>query len=177
MNKHAMGSGDWTGLKLWWRRWRFHLSVLCFIIPIGFTPSYLRDMALFSGDLGLGIHDLGYKQVGPWELRLAEFDDLPPRRDGSAGYVKSFAVSLCASCRDDIRAVYLRVGKPRSLRTAGAIGFGSAYNMQIGVLIAKDTPADAQLWLTVEAWDGSHHMTSFPLAEASPITIKWLERQ
>ncbi|AFK62095.1 hypothetical protein TKWG_08705 [Advenella kashmirensis WT001] len=170
----AIGSGSRSGFKVWWYRWRFHLSVLAILIPLCFVPRYIKDQALFSGDLGLGVHDLGTKKVGPWEVHMAEFDALPPRRDGTAGFVKTFSVSLCESCRSAVRAVYLRVGKPRSLRTAGAIGFGSVYNMQIGVLIPKDTAPDAQLWLTAEGWDGSWHSTSFPLAEASPVTMKWL---
>lgn len=162
------------GFKVWWHRWRFHLSVLAILIPLCFVPRYLKDQALFSGDLGLGVHDLGTRKVGPWEVHLAEFDALPPRRDGTAGFVKTFSVSLCEACRDSVRAVYMRVGKPRSLRTAGAIGFGNVYNQQIGVLIPRDTPKDAQLWLTAEGWDGSSHSTSFPLADASPATMAWL---
>lgn len=167
-------SGQITGFRVWWHRWRFHLSVLAILIPLCFVPRYIKDQALFSGDLGLGVHDLGVKKLGPWEVHMAEFNDLPPRRDGTAGFVKTFSVSLCESCRNEVRAVYLRIGKPRSLRTAGAIGFGSVYNMQIGVLIPRDTPPDAQLWLTAEGWDGSMHSTSFPLTEASAATMKWL---
>jgi len=39
------------------------------------------------------------------------------------------------------------------------------------------TRADAQVWITLEGWDGSLHQASVPLAKASPATVAWLEKQ
>jgi len=70
----------------------------------------------------------------------------------------------------------MRIGKPRSLRVAGAIFEGSPYRMGVEVPIPLSTPADAQLWITIEGWDGSVHQTTIPLAKASPKTIEWLAK-
>jgi hypothetical protein len=45
------------------------------------------------------------------------------------------------------------------------------------VAVPPRARADDQLWLTVEAWDGSVHQASLPLAEASPSLVAWLDRQ
>jgi hypothetical protein len=160
-----------------WKRWRFHLSALLLILPIAFMPQYFHRVALFSGDLGLGQRVIGEQTVGPWSVRLAEFEERPPELDGGAGYMKTFSLALCDGCESSIRAMYLRVGKPRSLRTAGAIFFGSPYRQTASVPIPDGTTPDAMLWLTAEGWDGSVHHASIPLATASPITAGWLRKR
>ncbi|NVZ66456.1 thiamine pyrophosphate-binding protein [Pseudomonas gingeri] len=159
-----------------WHKWRFHLNILLVLIPLGFMPRYFSDAALFRGDTGLGQH-VNELQVGPWSLQLAELWDEAPRRDGPAGYFKSFNASLCATCIDQVKATYLRVGKPRSLRAAGVIFFGTPYRMGAVVPIPENTGDDAELWVTLEGWDGAVHQASIPLSKASPLTIAWLKKQ
>lgn len=166
-----------TTLGRFWRKWRFHLNILLVIIPLAFMPKYFHQVALFRGDSGLGEREVGEVQVGPWSLRLAELFEEPPRLEGPAGYMKSFNAALCAACLDEVKATYLRIGKPRSLRAAGAIFFGSPYRMGASVPIPVRTKADAELWITMEGWDGSMHQASIPLAQASPATLTWLNRQ
>ncbi len=84
-------------------------------------PKYFADASLFRGDSGLGEREIGEIQVGPWSLRLAELRNEAPRLTGPAGYMKGFNIALCERCRDQVKAIYLRLGKPRSLRAAGAI--------------------------------------------------------
>ena len=43
--------------------------------------------------------------------------------------------------------------------------------------IPERTPADAEVWVTMEGWDGSMHQGSIPLSQASPATIAWLNKQ
>ncbi len=43
--------------------------------------------------------------------------------------------------------------------------------------IPERTPADAEIWVTMEGWDGSMHQGSIPLSQASPATIAWLNKQ
>ncbi|MCI0914590.1 MULTISPECIES: thiamine pyrophosphate-binding protein [Pseudomonas] len=163
--------------KQWWLKWRFHLNILLILIPLGFMPKYFADAKLFRGDAGLGVNQVSDIQVGPYTLDLAELRSEAPRADGPAGYFKSFNAALCKACIDDVKAVYLRVGKPRSLRAAGSIFFGAPYRMVTNLPIPERTKPDAQIWITVEGWDGSMHQASVPLSKASPATVAWLEKQ
>jgi hypothetical protein len=104
-----------------WHKWRFHINILLLLVPLGFMPKYFADASLFRGDSGLGERDVGTVQVGPWSLQLAELRNEGPRPDGPAGYMKSFNAALSDSSIDQVKAAYLRIGKPRSLRAAGVI--------------------------------------------------------
>ncbi len=164
-------------LKQWWLKWRFHLNILLILVPLGFMPKYFSDAKLFRGDAGLGANVISGIQAGPYTLDLAELRDEAPREDGPAGHFKSFSASLCKACMKDVKAVYLRIGKPRSLRAAGTLFFGAPYRMGTNLPIPPRTKPDAQIWITLEGWDGSIHQASVPLAQASPATVAWLEKQ
>lgn len=107
-------------LRAFWLKWRFHINILLLLVPLGFMPKYFADVALFRGDAGLGEREVGEVQVGPWSITLAELRNEAPRPD-PAGPMKSFNAALCATCGDQVKATYLRIGKPRSLRAAGVI--------------------------------------------------------
>lgn len=159
-----------------WRRWRFHLSALLLILPIIYVPKYFDNLALSRGLMGLGQRSAGDVQVGPWKLQFAEWKVEPPKSD-PAGMVKTFTMAQCEGCKDQIRAIYVRVGKPRSLRAAGSIFFGSPHRAFATVPIPPRTAPDAELWITAEGWDGSVHQAAWPLATASPATVEWLKKQ
>ena len=57
------------------------------------------------------------------------------------------------------------------------IFFGTAYRMNAVVPIPDRTQDDAELWITLEGWDGSVHQASLPLRQASPATLAWLDKQ
>ena len=78
---------------------------------------------------------------------------------------------------DQVKAAYLRIGKPRSLRAAGVIFFGTPYRMGATLPIPERTKADAELWITLEGWDGSMHQAAIPLSQASPATLAWLAQR
>lgn len=160
-----------------WYKWRFHINILLVLIPLGFMPKYFADVALFRGTSGLGERTVGEFPVGPWSITLAEFRAAPPELDGPAGYMKTFTGALCKECIGQVKATYLRIGKPRSLRTAGTIFFGPPYRMITSLPIPPRTQPDAELWISIEGWDGSLHQASIPLAQASPATVAWLNRQ
>ncbi|SDT13925.1 hypothetical protein SAMN05216271_3706 [Halopseudomonas sabulinigri] len=160
-----------------WQRWRFHLNILLVLIPLGFMPRYFQDAALFRGDTGLGQREAGVIEVGPWSLTLAELREDGPVSSGPAGYFKAFNAALCDTCIDEVKATYLRIGKPRSLRAAGALFFGSPYRMGASLPVPARAKADDQLWVTMEGWDGSMHQGSIPLAQASPATVAWLKQR
>jgi hypothetical protein len=164
-------------LSVFWHKWRFHLNVLLLLIPLGFMPKYFADEALMRGDSGLGEREVGEVRVGPWSLRLAELRNSAPMLEGPAGYMKGFNTALCEACIGQVKATYLRIGKPRSLRAAGVIFFGAPYRMGASLPIPEKTTADAELWITMEGWDGAMHQASIPLSQASPATIAWLNKQ
>jgi hypothetical protein len=163
-------------LRVFWHKWRFHLNILLLLIPLGFMPKYFADEALQRGDDGLGEREVGEVQVGPWSLRLAELRNEAPL-NSPAGHMKNFNAALCDACIDQVKATYLRIGKPRSLRAAGVIFFGTPYRMSAQLPVPDKTKPDAQLWITMEGWDGSMHQTSIPLNQASPATVAWLSKQ
>ncbi|MGB6104057.1 MAG: thiamine pyrophosphate-binding protein [Pusillimonas sp.] len=160
-----------------WKRWRFYLSAFLLILPLFFLPRYFDDLALSRGDMGLGQRELGELAVGPWSVRLAEWRVEPPRRDGAAGHMKTFTLAQCKDCIGQIKAAYLRVGKPRNLRTAGALFSGSPYRQMASVLIPDQAAPDADLWLTLEGWDGAMHQARLSLSDASPTTVQWLTQR
>ncbi|MBI3908356.1 MAG: thiamine pyrophosphate-binding protein [Pseudomonas fluorescens] len=164
-------------LSVFWHKWRFHLNVLLLLIPLGFMPKYFADEALMRGDSGLGEREVGEVRVGPWSLRLAELRNSAPMLEGPAGYMKGFNAALCEACIGQVKATYLRIGKPRSLRAAGVIFFGAPYRMGASLPVPEKTTADAELWITMEGWDGTMHQASIPLNQASPATIAWLNKQ
>ncbi len=158
-----------------WRRWRYHVSAALLVLPLAYLPRYFDDLALLRGDKGLGQREVGEQTVGPWSVRLAEWRVEAPRREGEAGYMKQFTLALCRECIGQVKAAYLHVGKPRSLRAAGALFSGSPYRQMTSVPIpTRATPA-SELWLTLEGWDGSVYQASWPLKQASPATAAWLQ--
>ena len=176
MSKTAAGRSTSTLSRLW-HKWRFHINVLLLLVPLVFMPKYFADASLFRGDSGLGERDIGTVQVGPWSLRLAEMRNEAPHPDGPAGYMKSFNAALCETCGEAVKAAYLRIGKPRSLRAAGVIFFGTPYRMGATLPVPLRTKDDAELWITLEGWDGSVHQASIPLRDASPATVAWLTQR
>ena len=91
--------------------------------------------------------------------------------------MKFFNAALCDTCAEQVKATYLRIGKPRSLRTAGVIFFGTPYRLGATVPVPLRTQENAELWVTLEGWDGSVHQASIPLKTASPATVAWLKQQ
>lgn len=158
-------------------RWRFHLSALLLVIPLALGPRFFREEALFFGDSGLGQRELGEKAIGPWHVSIAEYMATAPIDQGIAGQMKTFAIRWNPEDADHIKASYLKVGKPRSLRAAGVVLSGSPYRQMADVPIPDRAKPDDALWLTVEGWDGSVHQTAIPLGEASPATAAWLKQR
>lgn len=160
-----------------WQRWRFHLSALVLIVPIVFTPTWFHDRDFASGKKGLGEREIGEVSVGPWSVRLAELRVIEPDAEGRAGFAKSFTLALCPACVDGVKAAYLRVGKPRNIRTAGALFSGTPYRQTAEMRVPERTTADDELWLTLEGWDGTLHQATIPIRTASPVMAAWLEKR
>ncbi|MBW7900093.1 MAG: PepSY domain-containing protein [Rhodocyclaceae bacterium] len=163
-----------TGFAHCWKRWRFHLSALLLILPLVCLPEYLEDQKPASRQ-GLGKREIGQFQVGPWLVRMGEWRiEAPKFHDGE--YEKGFTLALCRDCTSQVKAAYLRVGKPRGdIRTSGTLFTGSPYRLFTSLRVPEDLSPDAELWLTLEGWDGSVHRLALPLADASPATVKWAQ--
>ncbi|WP_323716153.1 thiamine pyrophosphate-binding protein [Paracoccus aminovorans] len=165
-----------TRLGRWWQDWRFHLCALLILLPVGAFPSFYHLARLDTGEAGLGARAPSAVEVGPFALKLVEFDAYAPIDAGIAGKRKVFRLAQCAGCDHRIRAVHVRIGKPRSLRAAGAMFSGSPARQSADLAVPESARPDDGLWLTVEEWDGSVHKAEIPLAEVSPATADWLRR-
>lgn len=159
------------------KRWIFRISLILALLPLFYVVGYFDRIEMNRGAKGLGERIVGEYAVGPWSVRLAEWNLLPPVLDGQAGYMKTFSMALCAECTEQVKAAYIRVGKPRSLRAAGGIFFGSPYRQLAGLHVPERTAPDAEVWITLEGWDGSMHQIALPIAEASPTTAEWLSKR
>ncbi|HEX5738938.1 MAG TPA: thiamine pyrophosphate-binding protein [Hydrogenophaga sp.] len=179
MNPSSMQkpSSSSPSIRKWWYRWRYRLSALLLVIPVATFTHYFDRLALDGGARGLGEREVGEVVVGPWTVRLAEWQVQEPFRDGDAGYIKVFSMALCEDCLSQVKAAYVRVGKPRSLRAAGGLFFGTPYLQQASVRIPDKAGADTNLWITLEGWDGSVHQASIPLSQASPTTVAWMKKR
>ncbi|MBW7900702.1 MAG: PepSY domain-containing protein [Rhodocyclaceae bacterium] len=172
----ALAPPDKGAASGFWKRWRFHLSALLLVLPLAWLPHYLdehKPARLF----GLGQGKTGQYGVGPWPVKLGEWRNEAPRfHDGE--YEKAFTLALCQTCVPQVKAAYLRVGKPRGdIRTAGVLFSGSPYRMFTNLRVPENLPPDAELWLTLEGWDGAVHRQAIPLADASPATVKWAQER
>ena len=126
-------------LRHLWLRWRFHLSALLVLIPLGFMPQYFHEAKLDRGLRGLGEREIGNLQVGPWTARMAEWEVGEPEDEGRAGFVKAFTLAFCDSCYAQVKAAYLRIGEPRSLRAAGGL-FAGTPHQQFVTMPVKAAP-------------------------------------
>lgn len=160
------------GVAARWRRWRFHLSALLLVLPLAWLPHYLAENQP-AALTGLGQRVAGEVNVGPWRVTLAEWREEPPKHHDDE-YEKAFTLALCRDCIGQVKAAYLRIGKPRGdVRTSGVLLSGSPYRMFGNIHIPADLRPDADLWLTLEGWDGAVHRVAVPLAQASPKTAQW----
>ena len=146
-------------MREFWRRKKFHLSALVMLVPLPFLPEHLTDKpSPWVSEIHRQV------AVGPFSLKLSTLDKAPYR--GSAGErMKDYNIALQPGDMEVIRGVFLRVGKPRSLRTAGALAEGGAYNQHAHVMLPEQLAGSEDLWLTVEKWDGTVHQASVPLSE------------
>lgn len=116
-------------------------------------------------------------QVGPWSFRLAESNHNVPDLVAMDIPMKSYQVRFCEDCDAQIRAAYLKVNKPRSLRAAGIVLNGARWNRSVDIQLPANTTADSMLWLTVVGKDGEMHQAPVRLADVSPATVAWFKQR
>lgn len=164
-------------LGRWWQDWRFHLSALAIAVPIACFPAFYDIAMRGSGKGGLGARAPSVVQVGPFAIRIAEFNAAAPLAQGVAGDRKQFNIALCDGCDQHIRAVYLRIGKPRSVRAAGALFSGGPARMEADLQIPPSASVGDGLWLTIEEWNGAVHKGQIAIDAVSPATADWMRRK
>lgn len=146
-------------MRNFWRRGRFHLSALIMLVPLPFLPDYLAEKPPPR------VPEIHRRVVvGPFSLEMST-QDRPPYRGSAGERMKDYDIVLQPGDMEVIRGVFLRVGKPRSLRTAGALAEGGAYKQHAHVMLPDPLAGSEDLWLTVEKWDGTVHQAAIPLSE------------
>ncbi len=112
-------------------------------------------------------------QVGPWRFRLAEAEQRGPDLVAMDIPMKGYQVRFSEPGDLNIRAAYLRVNKPRSLRAPGIVFNGARWDRQVDIQLPANTTADSELWLTVVGKDGAVHQTAMRMGDVSPTTVAW----
>ncbi|CAO3383149.1 hypothetical protein [Azospirillum argentinense] len=146
-------------MRHYWRRGKFHLSALVMLVPLPFLPDYFSPKPIFvPPEIRQDV------AVGPFPVTLATYDEAPARMP-TGERMKEYRIHIRPADIDRVRGVFLRVGKPRSLRTAGALAFGNPYEREADVTVPDELAGREELWVTVEDWSGGVHQASLPLSE------------
>lgn len=164
-----------TPVRTFWRRWRFHLSALMVLVPLGYLKSYidLQDMLLRAKDEHMRSVEV---EVGPWRLDMQEFEAEEPYWHPKDGLVKAFRIAPCPECARQIRAIFVSLKRPGSSEY-GAEAEGNPYRSFVEMKIGRNPSSGDLVWITAEGWDGSFHQAKLALASASPVTAAWVARQ
>lgn len=141
-----------------WHRGKFHLSALVLLVPLPFIPAQFGGATVFDPpEIERTV------TAGPYTVRLVT-STAAPHREPTGDVMKEYTVRVESGGIGTIRGVFLRVGKPRSVRTLGALAEGNPYAWEAEVTIPPALSGDEDLWLTVESWDGALHQAAVPLA-------------
>lgn len=140
-----------------WRRVRFHLSALVVLVPLPFLPQYL---AASPPPVDSDRHQR--LAIGPFQLDLSVHDETPEMRAG--GWVKEIHVGFGPDELARIRAVFLRVGRPAGPDQVGILATGAVFRPEADVILPAALTGTEEVWVTVEAWDGSRFLAALPLA-------------
>ena len=110
-----------------WRRWWFYLSVLMVLVPLAYLKSYvdLQAMLLQADDQDMRSVQL---QLGPWALTIQDLETEEPYIHPEEGLVKAFRIVPCAGCAKQIRAVFVKLGRPGPAEY-GAAAEGNPYRL------------------------------------------------
>lgn len=161
-----------TRLRYLWDKYKFHLSALILIVPGVYLAGHLTTDTVPRRPTVNGSQIF----IGTFTLVFGESNSAPPE-EIIGGWMKSYDVQLCKDCFDRIKGMYLRVGKPRSLRAAGVLFGGNPFRLSAALQMPPSTNADSELWITIETWDGEVSHASVPLRAISPTTVDFFEQQ
>ncbi len=113
-------------------------------------------------------------QAGPGTFTLAEAEQAAPETDARGRASKAFQIRFCEACDADIKAVYLKLGKPASLKDAGPAFRGARWDRSVTVPLSREARGDGELWVTVEGRNGEVSQAAVRLEAASPEAARWI---
>jgi uncharacterized iron-regulated membrane protein len=111
--------------------------------------------------------------VGDWTVKMNAIygfleRDLDPI---NAGGTTNIMVSINEGDFDAIKFMYVNIGKPRTMRAPGMVIHGAKGFSHAHLPVPEELADDAELWLTIEDWDGSFYQASWPLMPDGLATI------
>ncbi|SNR79911.1 Protein of unknown function [Methylobacillus rhizosphaerae] len=116
-------------------------------------------------------------KIGPWEFVIAEENLDPPEYVAGNTPIKEFHLRFCEECDRDIRAAYLKIRQPRSLRAAGLSFQGARWTREVAIYIPPAALLEDQIWLTVESKSGEVYHQAFDIARLSPATARFIQEK
>lgn len=103
------------------------------------------------------------KALGPWTVSAFAKTEDTEQKPIVIGKEASLKVNLSFNAQQNIKFIYARVDKPRTLRAPGVIIHGPVNAKHVHLPIPKRTKATSELWITAETWDGQFFQTHWPL--------------
>lgn len=132
-------------------------------------------IALTLSDQGTKGSGFLYQQqtLGPWQVSMNAVaglleKDLPPIR---AGAMTNLNVTLSPEALQEIKFIYARVGKPRTMRAPGTLIHGPVGAKHVHLNIPKRINNNSQLWLTAETWNGEFYQAQWNLMPNGTTTV------
>ncbi|MCB5190922.1 DUF3325 domain-containing protein [Methylobacillus arboreus] len=121
--------------------------------------------------------DAVHGQIGPWKFVIVEEDQGPPEFVAGGTPIKEFHLRFCEECDREIRAAYLKIRKPRSLRAAGLAFSGTRWTREVAIYIPPAATLEDQIWLTVESKAGEVYHQAFDIERLSPALAKFIKER
>lgn len=109
------------------------------------------------------VHRYPAQSLGPWQISAHIMPGLPGQAPVRAGENTSLNVNIPIDALEQIKFIYARVGKPRTLRAPGSIIHGGVSSKHVHLPVPARANQSSKLWLTAETWDGEFYQTSWPL--------------
>ncbi|MCB5185767.1 DUF3325 domain-containing protein [Methylobacillus gramineus] len=140
-------------------------------------PAWLIGNAWKVSEQAVLRDDAVHGQIGPWKFVIAEEDQGAPDIVAGTTPIKEFHLRFCDECDREIRAAYLKIRKPRSLRAAGLAFHGARWTREVAIYIPPAAKLEDQIWLTVESKRGEVYHQAFDIARLSPATARFIEEK
>ena len=103
--------------------------------------------------------------LGPWRVSMNAVaglleKDLPPIRAGS---MTNLNIELPSAALEEVKFLYARVGKPRTLRAPGTLIHGPVGAKHVHLQIPGRISDQSELWLTAVTWGGQYYQAKWSL--------------
>lgn len=113
------------------------------------------------------------QQLGAWPVSMNAVaglleKDLSPIRPGSPTNIN---VALPQTALDEIKFIYVRVGKPRTMRAPGTLVHGPIGAKHAHLKVPARAGEQSSLWLTAETWQGDYYQVEWPLFPDGKLTV------